>query len=56
MNWMTTVTDAGLVSLRKLITDTADAYAAREDQVVVFDDVVADEIAAAIADRYGIEQ
>lgn len=48
------VPDPALVSLRKLITDTADAYAAREDQVVVLDDVVADEIAAAIAERYGI--
>jgi hypothetical protein len=43
-----------LVALRKLITATADDYAADHDHVVVLDDVVADAIAQAIVDRYGI--
>lgn len=43
-----------LVALRKLITDTADNYAADHDHVVVLDDVVADVIAQAVLDRYGI--
>ncbi len=43
-----------LVPLRKLLTDTADAIAARDDAVVVLDDVVAEEMAQAVIDRYGI--
>lgn len=43
-----------LVALRQLITATADNYATDHDHVVVLDDVVADAIAQAILDRYGI--
>ena len=41
-----------VVRLRKLITDTADDYAQQHDHVVVLDDVVAEEIARVIAERY----
>lgn len=47
-------TDSELVSLRKVITDTADHVAERDQVHVVLDDVVAEEIARAVAERYGI--
>lgn len=46
--------DLEVVRLRKLITDTADNYAQQHDHVVVLDDIVAEEIARVVADRYGL--